>query len=299
MCPVSDNDMKLINWPSQTSMLPGLGLLASSLLFSGLPVLAATTSVSVGDDFFSPATVTINAGDTVKWSWTGNNQHSSTSTSSPSLWDSGVHGNGFSFSHAFASAGTFPYECTIHVSFGQVGSVKVQAPVNVPPTVALTGPANGATFAAPWAGPIQATDSDPDDTVSKIAFFAGSTLLGTITNPAASVSFPVPNLTAGSYVLKAVATDSRGATNTSAAVTVNVIQAAAISLSSPQRQSPTSFKFTYSANPGLRYIIRRAGALPAWTDIATNTASTSSITFVDSNALNSVNFYSIQLMPNP
>jgi hypothetical protein len=165
--------------------------------------------------------------------------------------------------------------------------------------VAVTSPTNGATFAAPWAGAIRGTDSDPDDTVSTVAFFAGQTLLGTITNPPASFSFSVPNLAAGSYSLKAVATDSRGATNTSAAVTVNVISAASISLTSPQRQSSTTFKFTHSANSGLSYIVRRAEVLPNWTNIATNTATSNSITFVDSNATTPVNFYSIQLMPNP
>ena len=100
-------------------------------------------------------------------------------------------------------------------------------------------------------------------------------------------------------MLRAVATDSRGATNTSAAVTVNVIASGPIELTSPRLLSATSFQFTYSANPGLSYIIRRAGALPNWVNIATNTATTSSITFVDSNAKNPINFYSIQLMPNP
>src|SRR5436853_7865002 len=37
-------------------------------------VRAATTSVSVGDNFFSPSSVTINMNDSVKWTWTGNNQ---------------------------------------------------------------------------------------------------------------------------------------------------------------------------------------------------------------------------------
>jgi plastocyanin len=297
--PHQQQNMKLNDLLSNCASWRFPALLTCALLASTLSVPAATTGVNVGNDFFSPATVQINAGDTVKWTWIGSISHSSTSTSAPVLWDSGIQGNGFTFSHTFPSAGSFPYECVIHVSLGQVGTVNVQAPVNVPPTVALTSPTNGATFAAPWAGTIRATASDTDDTVSTVAFFAGSTLLGTVTNPPASVSFPVPNLAAGSYVLKAVATDSRGATNTSAAVTVNVIAVAPIELTSPKLLSATSFQFTYSASPGLSYIIRRAAGLPNWVNLATNTASTSSVTFVDSNAKNPINFYSIQLMPNP
>ena len=56
----------------------------------------------------------------------------------------------------------------------------------MPPSVAITSPTNGATFAAPWTGTIHATVSDPDGTVSKVDFFAGATRLGTVTNPPAS-----------------------------------------------------------------------------------------------------------------
>src|ERR1051326_6587059 len=51
--------------------------------------------------------------------------------------------------------------------------------------------------ASPWPGPILATVSDTDDTISTVAFLAGATVLGTMTNPPASISFNVPNLGAG------------------------------------------------------------------------------------------------------
>jgi len=291
---MSVNILSLTRLMSRAATITGFAL----FLITTSPA-ATTTNVSVQDNSFSPATVQINTGDTVKWNWTGFNPHSSTSTSSPGLWESAVHGNGFTFSHTFPSGGTFPYECTVHAFLGMLGTVKVQAPVNVPPTVVITGPTNGANFSAPWGGLIKGTASDPDDTVSKVTFFAGTNQLGSITNPPGSFSFTVPNLAAGSYLLKAVGTDSRGATNTSAAVTINVINAAPIELSSALRQSSTSFQFTYSANPGLSYIVRRAGVLPNWANIATNAATGNAITFVDANATDPVNFYSIQLAPNP
>src|SRR6266581_2948603 len=40
---------------------------------------AATVPVSIGDNFFSPSSVTVNVNDTVTWTWAGANNHSSTS----------------------------------------------------------------------------------------------------------------------------------------------------------------------------------------------------------------------------
>ena len=79
------------------------------------------TYVSLGDNFFSLATVNISAGDTVTWNWAGSN-HTSTRTGSES-WDSGIKKSG-SFSHTFNSPGTFPYVCELHDEM--VGTIIVQ-----------------------------------------------------------------------------------------------------------------------------------------------------------------------------
>jgi hypothetical protein len=93
-------------------------------------------------------------------------------------------------------------------------------PPNVPPTVTLTAPANGATFTAPATVTLTASASDSDGTVAKVDFYAGSTPLGTAT--AAPYGYTWTNVAAGTYTLTAVATDNLGATTTSAAVTVTV-----------------------------------------------------------------------------
>ena len=94
---------------------------------------------------------------------------------------------------------------------------------NAPPQVAITSPTNGATFIAPWTGTIQAAASDADGTLTKVDFFAGMTLLGTVDNPSANPSLTVTKLAAGSYMLTAVATDNGGASSTSAGVTISVV----------------------------------------------------------------------------
>lgn len=92
---------------------------------------------------------------------------------------------------------------------------------NVTPVVSLTAPANNAVYTAPAAITLQATASDADGSVTKVDFYNGTTLLGSdATSP---YSFAWNNVAAGTYSLKAVASDNAGATTTSSisSVTVN------------------------------------------------------------------------------
>src|SRR6476646_1088904 len=98
--------------------------------------------------------------------------------------------------------------------------INIVATANTPPTVSITSPANGATFAPPANITINANAYDSDGTVSKVDFYQGSTLLGTDTT--SPYSFAWNNVAAGTYALKAVATDNAGATATSAVVNVTV-----------------------------------------------------------------------------
>jgi subtilisin family serine protease len=93
--------------------------------------------------------------------------------------------------------------------------------INAPPLVQLTSPVNGKYYTAPATIPLSATASDPDGTVSQVAFYAGSALLGIDTVPPFTLSWN--NVAAGTYSLTAVATDNGGASTTSAAVIVQVL----------------------------------------------------------------------------
>jgi plastocyanin len=281
-------------WLSATVLpaVAGLGLLCPAARAS------TTTNVTVGDSFFNPATVTINVNDSVKWNWSAGDlaPHSSTGPGAPALWDTSLQSAGFTFTRLFTSAGNFSYRCTLHAAM--TGMVNVQA-ASVPPSVSLTAPTNNSTFAAPWAGTLRATATDSDGTVSKVDFFAGTSKLGTVSNPSANVSFTVTNLAAGTYNLTAVATDNSGANTTSAAVVIKVVTPVPILLSSAQWLPPGSFQFNFTANAGLRYTVRRSTALPAWTAISTNTATNGTMTFRDSAASGALGFYSVELLPNP
>lgn len=260
-----------------------------------LPVLAASASVEIGSFYFSPANVSINVNDQVNWTWVGSINHSTTSTGG--LWDSGLHNGGYSYSHMFTAAGSFPYKCTLH-PLSMQGTVSVAAAADVPPTVAITGPKQGATFAAPWNGKVEGTDGDADGTVAKVDVLAGTTLLGTVNSPGLNFSVPV-SLSAGTYTLTAVATDNNNAATTSGGVTISVVAPTPIVLSSAQRMSDTAFQFIYTADPGLTYVVSRSGDLVNWSGISTNTATSGRVTFVDTGAIAAVNYYRVALSPNP
>ena len=96
---------------------------------------------------------------------------------------------------------------------------------NDPPTCSLTSPTEGATSTVPGSFTLTATASDPDGTIAHVRFYAGSTLLATITS--APYTFNWTNAGPGNYAVTAVAQDNDGLTTTSNTrnVTVTAIQA--------------------------------------------------------------------------
>jgi hypothetical protein len=122
------------------------------------------------------------------------------------------------------------------------------------PTVALTQPADGATFKAPATVALAATASDVDGTVTKVEFYNGATKLGEDT--AAPYTFSWTGVGAGTYTLTARATDDFGQTVTSAPATITV---------TASTNSPPTAAITSPAD----------GAVFAWKPTITITASAS------------------------
>ncbi len=84
-----------------------------------------TVTVSMEDNFFAPANITVEPGTTVTWVQNGENPH--TTTSYDGLWDSGIieGGSGGTFSFTFDEPGTYEYFCIPHEDLGMVGTVTV------------------------------------------------------------------------------------------------------------------------------------------------------------------------------
>jgi len=294
--------MKLIK---QILRLAGAGTGLMILTF-GFSDIAATTNVFVGASgtlTFSPKTLTINTGDQIIWTWQGS-FHSTTSgtvsggtTHPDGLWDSGVNNSPHSFTNSFPTAGNFPFYCSVHFGSGMTGAVAVVSAA-VPPTVSITNPPNGFTFSDPASFTLAASASDSDGTVTGVQFFEGATSLGTVSSSPYSV--PVNNLSAGDYGFSAVATDNGGLMATNS-ITVHVVTAAPVVLSAAQFLPPAHFRFNYTANSGLSYIVQRSTDLTgnSWTTLGTNQAGGSPVVFDDTNATASPAFYRVGRLPNP
>ena len=94
------------------------------------------------------------------------------------------------------------------------------APSNPPPSVSITSPAPGATFAAPASVTVNATASDSNGTVTRVDFRANGTLIGSDTTAPFSIVWS--NAAAGTYNLTAIATDNGNAATTSGTVSITV-----------------------------------------------------------------------------
>ena len=96
-----------------------VAMLAIALTMSAV-AFGATKKVGVRGLKFSPKTVTVKRGTTVRWSWSGSIPHN-------------VVGKGFksktagkvTFSKRFTKKGTYRYVCTIHKAQGMTGVIKV------------------------------------------------------------------------------------------------------------------------------------------------------------------------------
>lgn len=111
----------------------GLGL-----ILLGTYVNAQTKhSVLVGDSFFNPASLNVKVGDTVSWSFTGNMQnHTTTSSTIPSgaaSWDQPINTANPTFNYVVTKAGTYNYVCTPHASFmkGTITATVATAVANI------------------------------------------------------------------------------------------------------------------------------------------------------------------------
>jgi len=135
-----------------------------------------------------------------------------------------------STSAMFAAAGTYTVTLTADDSVltgSGSATITVTNPPSVP-SVSITSPTNNSEIVANTPFQVLATATDTGSTISSVAFYNGSTLLGTATGPAVGqpttyfITMP-SGFAIGAYTITAVATDNNGATATSAPVTFTAI----------------------------------------------------------------------------
>jgi plastocyanin len=193
------------------------------------------------------------------------------------------------------AAGAYSFFAIATDNLGAKATNSISVTVNQLPTVALTNPANGAVFSAPAKLTISASAAD-DGAITNVQFLQNGVVF---TNRAVlPYSVTLSSLAPGAYALSAVAADNLGGKATNV-ISVNVVTAGAIILSSPQQVSGTNFQFKYSANTGLRYVVEQSSNLASWSPLNTNTAAGNPVTFVHTNAVASPGFYRVGRLPNP
>jgi hypothetical protein len=73
--------------------------------------------------------ITIDVGDTVIWEWTDSPQHNLISTSGTHTFDSGFHGQGYTYTLTFNEPGVTDYTCTPHASM--YGTITVNSAMSL------------------------------------------------------------------------------------------------------------------------------------------------------------------------
>jgi plastocyanin len=103
-------------------------LLATLLLMTGRTTSAAIVDVAVSIGGFGPDDITIQPGDTVRWTWNDTHIHTVTSGADfiyDGMYNSGNHVAPYEFSYTFQKVGTYHYFCIPHIKINMVGVVRV------------------------------------------------------------------------------------------------------------------------------------------------------------------------------
>jgi hypothetical protein len=164
---------------------------------------------------------------------------------------------------------------------------------NVPPVISWVVPANNSTFIQPRTITLTASATDADGTVTNVAFFNDTTLLGNVTSGTGNqYSLTWSNASVGSHTLSARATDNSGATNKSPATINLVVQP--LTLTASGTQTSGQFHLTFQGQNGQNYVLETSTNLAAgWTPVWTNAPTNGLLTFTNDNATDRSRFYRV------
>jgi beta-galactosidase len=172
-----------------------------------------------------------------------------------------------------------------------IDNVSASFLTNVPPVISWVVPTNNSTFIQPKTITLTASAADASGTVTNVAFFNGTTLLGNVTtNVGNQYSLTWNNAAVGSYTLSASATDNAGVTNTSPATIAIVVHPLTLKVSG----TPTSGQFvlTFQGENGQNYVLETSTNLTTgWTPVWTNAPINGLLMFTNANATDQARFY--------
>lgn len=135
----------------------------------------------------------------------------------------------YTFGLGGVAAGSYTFRARAYDNLGvYTDSPAIPIVVNTPPSVSITAPANNTVINAPASFNLQANATDADGNLGKVEFYQGTTLLGE--DNSAPYSWPLNNVSWGTYAYTAKAYDALGAVVTSNPVNVVVNQPPTVGL---------------------------------------------------------------------
>jgi len=204
---------------------------------SGDSAVSDTVKVTVSDSVNIPPTVEItapedgaefNAGESIEITASASDEDgiiSGVSFFNGSDLLENVTETPYTYTITDAEAGSYSFVCVAYDNSGDSAvsdtvKVTVSDSVNIPPTVQITAPEDGAEFNAGESIEITASASDEDGTITSISFYNGDELLDEVTE--APYAYTITDAEAGSYSLSCVAYDNSGDSAISETVNVTV-----------------------------------------------------------------------------
>lgn len=170
---------------------------------------------------------------------------------------------------------------------------------NILPTVSLTSPTSGATYAPGSNISLAATASDADGTITKVEFYrndaAGSTLIGTDTSSPYTATDS--NVSAGSYTYIAKAYDNLNATADSAGVMVTVTASqVSVNVAAAANGAVATATSTHpDSSPANAINGDRKGLGNYWNDFTPDVfPDTLTVTFAGPQTIQEINVFSVQ-----
>lgn len=182
--------------------------LSTALLVPASSAGAASQTVTMNDNFFTPANIQVDPGDTVTWVNGGIAEHTATSRpGTPAAFDSGLTAPGRSFPVTFQVPGRYAFYCQPHEILGMKGVVQV-GPDNTPPTLTGAKVKRGKKS-------VKVTFKLNEEARVKATFKRGKKKVKTVTTKlldadSQAVSYKPKRLASGSYSVTLVATDVAG-----------------------------------------------------------------------------------------
>ncbi len=158
--------------------------------------------VHAGNYYFTPSSLNVAVGDTVRWVW-DNGSHTTTSGVIPggaSSWDANISTANHSYEYRVLLAGDYNYVCTPHAGMGMVGSFTA----TLATAVGEHKDNSMVVYPNPSRGVFKLSFGNTLNTEAEISLMdlSGKTISAKLTNGSAEMTFDLSDFSKGYYFLR-------------------------------------------------------------------------------------------------